>query len=230
MEKLVNEIVALFDINSRISRRMWTGYVGVILSVIFASISFKEILRIIENAKLTSDGCQEVVLILSSIMSTIIVLWLTYYLIKFFALLVITLIRYGVSFTSKIRKDSIVSIMTTEVEDKRRMYKAIIRYLKEYSTPTHFAALYIWLTNKQLICPTDQVRFLELLKADFLAIDNKPKSKGIQINVPSASSFSEAKTKLEKDDNMKGIFMFIESKLYPFISDNGQRIRNYTSE
>lgn len=220
MDNLINEIVGLLNPGGRIDRRLYRGAIGVGVSSLFFLLFVKGLFMILDVAKKASLERQENVAIICTVVFVFVFLFYFYYLIRYAALLLITLLQYGFTLRRKNTAQTIVSIMTSEVEDKNRMHKAIIKHLKEYSTPKDFAALYIWLSGKHLIYSTDQTKYLELLKADFPDTTNQSELKNYCTRVPSASSFSEAKTKLEQEGiNDKEAYWLLARKLGPFIRE-----------
>lgn len=199
MEKLVTEIVSWFNTTSKADKRLCTAATGITLYILFCLIVSAGLLMILKVMNGASSGAQEVVTIVCLFLAFTASLIVIYYLIKYFVLLFITLFQYGIAPSFKNRDKSIESIMTSEVDDKGRLHKSILHYLTEYSTSRNFAALYIWLNEKQLLEPLDQTQFLEALKNDFSGATPSENNKK-EVIVPSASSFSEIKTKLEKDD------------------------------
>lgn len=222
MEKLVNEIVALLNPNGKIDKILYRGAVGFIASTILFLVFVKGIYVILNVTKAASSESQEGVAIACTVMFVVVLLFFCYYVILYTAMLVITLLKYGFRPSYKNVEQSVESIMTSEVEDTRRLHKAIIKYLKEYSDPIYFAALYIWLDENHLLRTIDQKRFLDVLKTDFPDSDTSD-TENSSIRVPSQSSLSEQKTKLEADSKKlykeHGFDVRLQRLFHDFIKD-----------
>jgi len=199
MEKLVNEIVSWINTTSKADKKLCTAATGIILYTLFFLIVGAGFLTIFKVINAASPKVQEVVTVICLFLAFAAFLIFIYYLVKYCALFFITMFQYGIAPSFKNRDKSIEAIMTSEVDDKKRLHKGILSYLTEYSTSRCFAALYIWLNEKQLLEPLEQTRFIDVLKTDFPdSSSNETDKKGVI--VPSTSSLSESKTKLEKDD------------------------------
>lgn len=222
MDKLVAEVSALFNTTSKTDQKLCTGAVGMTIYTLFFTAFVSGILKIIELAKSASSVSQEVLAFLCFFMIFAAVLIYLYYLIKYGTLFFVTLFHYGVKPRFKDSEKSIESIMTSEVDDKKRLHKSILGYLNEYPAPRNFAALFIWLNDKQLLVPLEQARFLDVLKTDFIDSSSSATNKK-DVSVPSTSSFSEAKVKLEKDDKkeyLEGCFdRIFEKRFRRFLKD-----------
>lgn len=221
MEKLINEIVSWLNTSSKTDKRLSTAYTGIVLSILFFTAFYVCIRGLLKMSEHLSPQGQEVVSVLCLLMLFAAIFAAFFYLVKYMALLLITISQYGLTPSFKNREDSIEAIMTSEVDDKARMHKEIVAYLKECSTPRHFAALYIWLNESQLLDSPDQKQFLTALQTDFPGTESSDTSK--QIQVPSPSSFSEFKTKLEKDDRKdyreSGFNRLFEKRFRRFMKD-----------
>lgn len=222
MEKLVNEIVALFNPKGKVEKKLYRGVIGFGISTLFFLIFVKGLLILLDVTQNATLISQEIVSIACSVVFLVVVLIYCYYFVLYIALLLITLIQYGFTPHYNNYEQSIEAIMTSEVEDTRRLHKAIIAYLKEHSAPRDFAALYIWLDKNHLLRTNDQKRFLEVLKTDFPDLNASDIEK-IQTHVPAPSSFSEQKTILEKDNRKEyeegGFDLMLQKRFRSFIKD-----------
>ena len=188
MDKLITFIISLFGIRSKTSRELFTGLLGVVMTVFLIGFSQYVIITMTRvNSDFSSDYIEKLTLVLI-IPEIIIIFYTVYYIIKYAFLAIITLIRYGFSPNSKDSGSSIEALMTSAIEDKGRMRREIVKYLKESSSPKNFAALHIWLCERQLLYPTDNKSFLNSLSVDFSNAPSKENEKE-SVHVPSASSF-----------------------------------------
>ena len=197
MEKLINEIVSWLNTSSKTDKRLSTAYTGIVLSILFFTAFYVCIRGLLKMSEHLSPQGQEVVSVLCLLMLFAAIFAAFFYLVKYMALLLITISQYGLTPSFK------------------------NRYLKECSTPRHFAALYIWLNENQLLDSPDQKQFLTALQTDFPGTESSDTSK--QVQVPSPSSFSEFKTKLEKDDRKdyreSGFNRLFEKRFRRFMKD-----------
>lgn len=223
MKSMVNEIVGLMRINTRIDRTAVSGFVGIVIVLLFWGACYwgvKVIINTVESSSIVA--LQEIVAVLCMVTMVIVVIFGGYYLIYYLLLLIITTIQFGLAPHFKDRANSIESLMTSEIEDKGRMHKGIVRYLSECSTIKHFAALHIWLCENQLLTTGDQSKFLNALTADFPNDSDGDNNKN-KLRVPSPAAFSEQKTKLEGEDMKQykeyGYKTLFEKRFRPFIRE-----------
>lgn len=198
MDGLVNFIISLFDFRGKIIRRIYTGLCGFVIVCFFLFFYTYVVMKFSSGPYESSDYQEQLGLVLT-LLSIIVLCYLMYFLIKYLSLLLITLVRYGFSPSSKDSESSIEALMTSAVEDRVRMRKEIVKFLKESPTPKNFAALHIWLCERHLILTTENKTFIEALLVDFpnaASMDNN----NIVARVPATSSFSEQKTELEKNN------------------------------
>ena len=222
MKKLVNEIVTILNPNGKVDKILYRGAVGLMACTILFFVFVKGIFFILDVTKAVSSESQEGVAIACIVMFVVVLLFYCYYVILYTAMLVITLLKYGFIPSYKNVEQSVESIMTSKVEDTRRLHKAIIKYLKEYSAPKYFAALYIWLDENHLLRTNDQKRFLDVLKTDFPDSDTSD-TENSSIHFPSQSSLSEQKTKLEENSKKlykeHGFDVLLQRLFHDFIKD-----------
>ena len=113
MEKLINEIISWLNTSSKTDKRLSTAYTGIVLSILFFTAFYVCIRGLLKMSEHLSPQGQEVVSVLCLLMLFAAIFAAFFYLVKYMALLLITISQYGLTPSFKNREDSIEAIMTS---------------------------------------------------------------------------------------------------------------------
>ena len=227
MNKIVKEIVELLKIDNKADKAFWEGLIGVLLSTVISVIYVLGVEKLTDLLNSTSTIIQEVSLLLLGILSLSWVIWWTCYLIRCFALIFITIIKYGIRPLLGKNEASIEAQMSSKVEDKRRLRKAIKRYLTEHSAVKYFAAVYIWMIDNNLLKQDEQKLFLDSLSVDFPKKGKGGRRKNKEVCLPSENGLSNEKKNLLNDNKREylnqGFKYIFEEQFGVFLKENAEK-------